>query len=78
MKWPELADTKEGLLFLALCKGVVGIRVPDTKHLAMRRMICNMEELISNERGNLEREGRELVKQEWWKFSPCKNRQPME
>lgn len=78
MKWPELADTKEGLLFLALCKGVVGVRVPDTKHFAMRRMICNMEELTSNERGNLEGEGRGFVKQERWKFNPCKNRQQLE
>ena len=46
------------LLFLALCEGVVGIKVPDTKHLAMRRMIYYTEELISNEGGNLEGEGR--------------------
>lgn len=53
MKQLELADAKDGLLLLALCKGVVGIGVPDAKHLAVRRMIYNTEELMSNDRGNL-------------------------
>jgi len=46
MKRREPADIKGVLLFWALCKGVVGVRVPGTKQLAVRRMICNREEFI--------------------------------
>lgn len=53
------------LALLGFVQGRRGNRVPDTKHSAMRRMICNMEELISNETVNLEGEGREFVKQKW-------------
>lgn len=63
MKWLELAAAKDGLFFSTLCKGVVGIWVHDTSHLAVRRIIYNTEGLISNERGNLEGEDREFVNQ---------------
>lgn len=40
--------------------------VPDAKHLAVRRLMYNREELIPNEGENLEGKGREFLQQNKW------------